>query len=265
MPLTPEDVQNKRFRVTRLKPGYDEDEVDAFLDEVEAELRRLLAENDQLRIRAQAGGPPTRVAPPPAEPAAAPTPTTAPTPTGTEGQEAALRTLLLAQRTADEAVAQARAEADQLLKQAREQAASLEREAREKQAAQLAGLARQRQELETAIEGLRGFEREYRTRLRAYLQSQLKDLEGRSVEPAGGPALARPGTSPGTSPGTGPGTSPGGPGPYPGGPAAGAPPMGAPGVPAPGMPGPGGARREEGGPSDTDVTEVDERQGGPTG
>ena len=41
MPLTPEDVQNKRFSTVRFKEGYDEEEVDAFLDEVEAELRQL--------------------------------------------------------------------------------------------------------------------------------------------------------------------------------------------------------------------------------
>ena len=40
MPLTPEDVRNKQFTTVRLREGYDEDEVDAFLDEVEAELTR---------------------------------------------------------------------------------------------------------------------------------------------------------------------------------------------------------------------------------
>ena len=49
MPLTPQDVQNKEFATTRFKPGYDEEEVDAFLDEVEAELTRLLTENDPSR------------------------------------------------------------------------------------------------------------------------------------------------------------------------------------------------------------------------
>ena len=33
MPLTPADVRNKQFSTTRLRPGYDEEEVDAFLDE----------------------------------------------------------------------------------------------------------------------------------------------------------------------------------------------------------------------------------------
>src|SRR5438874_146567 len=57
MPLTPEDVQNKRFSTVRFKEGYDEEEVDAFLDEVEAELRRLLGENSDLRSHPAAAAP----------------------------------------------------------------------------------------------------------------------------------------------------------------------------------------------------------------
>jgi len=48
-PLTPADVRNKQFSTTRLRPGYDEEEVDAFLDEVEADLGRLIQENEELR------------------------------------------------------------------------------------------------------------------------------------------------------------------------------------------------------------------------
>src|SRR6187399_1760148 len=51
MPLTPEDVSNKRFTPVRLREGYDMGEVDQFLDEVEAELERLLKENDDLRAK----------------------------------------------------------------------------------------------------------------------------------------------------------------------------------------------------------------------
>src|SRR6266581_5961617 len=51
MPLTPADVRNKQFSTTRLRPGYDEEEVDAFLDEVEAELDRLIQENEELRAK----------------------------------------------------------------------------------------------------------------------------------------------------------------------------------------------------------------------
>ena len=49
MPLTPEDVSNKRFTPVRLREGYDMGEVDQFLDEVEAELARLTKENEELR------------------------------------------------------------------------------------------------------------------------------------------------------------------------------------------------------------------------
>ena len=51
MPLTPEDVSNKRFTPVRLREGYDMGEVDQFLDEVEAELARLTRENDDLRAK----------------------------------------------------------------------------------------------------------------------------------------------------------------------------------------------------------------------
>ena len=54
MPLTPEDVSNKRFTPVRLREGYDMGEVDQFLDEVEAELARLTKENDDLRAKLSA-------------------------------------------------------------------------------------------------------------------------------------------------------------------------------------------------------------------
>ena len=110
MPLTPTDVQNRQFKVAFR--GYSLDEVDAFLDEVESEIGRLLRENDELR---------TQRVPEPAVPAAAPQPAARPI-DSLEGQEAALRTLLLAQRTADEAVAEARAEAAEIVEAARAEA-----------------------------------------------------------------------------------------------------------------------------------------------
>jgi DivIVA domain-containing protein len=56
MPLTPEDVSNKRFTPVRLREGYDMGEVDQFLDEVEAELVRLTSENEDLRRQLTAAG-----------------------------------------------------------------------------------------------------------------------------------------------------------------------------------------------------------------
>ena len=51
MALTPEDVVNKRFQPTKFREGYDQDEVDDFLDEIVVELRRLTGENEALRSR----------------------------------------------------------------------------------------------------------------------------------------------------------------------------------------------------------------------
>ena len=50
MPLTPADVHNVAFKKPPIgKRGYDEDEVDAFLDLIEAELARLIEENNDLK------------------------------------------------------------------------------------------------------------------------------------------------------------------------------------------------------------------------
>lgn len=50
MPLTPADVHNVAFKKPPIgKRGYDDEEVDAFLDLVEAELARLIEENADLR------------------------------------------------------------------------------------------------------------------------------------------------------------------------------------------------------------------------
>nr|WP_213003374.1 DivIVA domain-containing protein [Actinoplanes consettensis] len=58
MLLTPADIHNMAFKKPPMgKRGYDEEDVDAFLDEVEQELIRLLEENASLRDRAQRGGP----------------------------------------------------------------------------------------------------------------------------------------------------------------------------------------------------------------
>jgi DivIVA domain-containing protein len=52
MPLTPADVHNVAFSKPPIgKRGYNEDEVDAFLDLVENELSRLIEENADLRQR----------------------------------------------------------------------------------------------------------------------------------------------------------------------------------------------------------------------
>ena len=82
MPLTAEDVKNKQFTPTRFKGGYDEKEVDDFLDEVEAELTRLVRENTDLRARLQVAEQAARQAASSAPPASAPAPAERPPCTG---------------------------------------------------------------------------------------------------------------------------------------------------------------------------------------
>jgi DivIVA domain-containing protein len=202
MPLTAQDVHDKLFTSVRFAKGYDEDEVDAFLDEVEAEITRLTAENDDLRHQlevARAGG--ALVAAPAATPVVTEAPAMVPSagpaalPPASETEDMLRRTLLLAQRTADEAIAEARAEAAKTLAAAREQAAAVEREAAERRTSLTAELETHKRTLEVQVEQLRAFEREYRTRLRAYLEMQLRDLErhpGAAPTTAQGTSVPRP-------------------------------------------------------------------------
>ncbi len=216
MPLTPEDVSNKRFTPVRLREGYDMGEVDQFLDEVEAELARLTRENDDLRAKlaaAQAGGqaPVVERAP---EPVKAPTPAPAPAPapaaaapaeeikvtTVADASSAAARLLEIATRNADELVAEAKDQADKIVGEARTKAERLESEAKtksdrlesdartrsqmldsetEERRRQLFGdLEKEKDKLNAEVENLRSFEREYRSRLKSYFEQQLAALDG---------------------------------------------------------------------------------------
>ena len=225
MPLTPADVHNVAFKKPPIgKRGYDEEEVDAFLDEVERELARLIEENNELRAQLErGGGGPARVATgaggdarlaaeladlksqfervsrekTSAEQAARGMQQEldqiraqgGPTGAG-DGEQQALRVLMMAQRTADDHVSDARREADKLLSEARTKAEevtrdarakadALERDARQRHQEAMGGLDAKRTALQKHIEELKQFEREYRTRLKAYLESQLRDLTGR--------------------------------------------------------------------------------------
>ena len=72
-----------------------------------------------------------------------------------------------------------------LERESRAKAAALEQDAERRHAEVVSGLEQKRSSLERKIEELRTYEREYRTRLRSYLESHLRDLDGRgSAEPA---------------------------------------------------------------------------------
>ncbi|MDT4912283.1 MAG: hypothetical protein QOC66_1411 [Pseudonocardiales bacterium] len=278
MPLTPAEVHNVAFKKPPIgKRGYDEEEVDAFLDIVEVELSRLIEENNDLRARIGSGQPApaaTAQADGGADLAAvreengrlqsrivelertisqskngaqqqivqlqqqlaqterqlgenrkqleqaqqnlaaaqrAPAAATRDAAAGpTEHHAQAVQMLALAQQTADQHLAQSKAEAERLVTEAQTNAEAMVSAANEKSSRQLADAesrARQLQEessaratqalqdaeqraatitaqfeqrkaaLERRVEELRTFEREYRTRLKSYLESQLRDLD----------------------------------------------------------------------------------------
>jgi DivIVA domain-containing protein len=241
MPLTPADVHNVAFSKPPIgKRGYNEDEVDAFLDLVENELTRLIEENSDLRQRiaeldqelananvdgaAAPAAQPTQVLPVyEAEPE--PRPTAAqyeaqPIPADDHPTMKAAKVLSLAQDTADRLTSSARAESDKMLadakaqadamvnearstaettvaearqraeamladaqsrsetqlRQAQEKADALQADAERKHAEIMGTINQQRTVLEGRLEQLRTFEREYRTRLKTYLESQLEEL-----------------------------------------------------------------------------------------
>jgi DivIVA domain-containing protein len=216
-PLTPADVRNKQFSTTRIRPGYNEEEVDAFLDEVGAALDRLIQENDELRAKlaeelrdGKSAVPafasplsdpkPDMMAPEHVEPERRqPEPVMlAGAPHTEDTTNTAARVLWLARQTADQAIADARREADEILGRARREtdemltdarrqteqitadararAESLERDAQERHRQAMGSLVQTREEVERRVDNLRAFEREYRSRLKAYLEGQLRDL-----------------------------------------------------------------------------------------
>ncbi|MBC7591823.1 MAG: DivIVA domain-containing protein [Salinibacterium sp.] len=205
MALTPEDVVNKRFQPTKFREGYDQDEVDDFLDEVVVELRRLNQENEELRQRliasdsrindlqrsgAQSASvqaapsfiqqPETAIIEP--EPvaasapvAAAPAPVAAPLDISDTGGTNNL--LQLARRLHEEHVREGVEKRDALIAEGHATAARIVEESESGHRAQIETLEQERQQLEHRVEELRNFEREYRQKLKGYIESQLRELD----------------------------------------------------------------------------------------
>ena len=208
MALTPEDVVNKRFQPTKFREGYDQDEVDDFLDEIVVELRRLNAENEDLRrqlAEAVADAPregavpapvaaspkteqveaakeePVREEPKP-EPVAAPVQASTPEPVQPKAEntaESAAGILAMAQKMHDDYVGAGIEQRDKIIAEAQIEASGLVNEAQEKSRKVLSSLEQQKAVLERKVEQLRVFERDYRSRLKAYIEGQLRDLDSR--------------------------------------------------------------------------------------
>ncbi|MDK1360935.1 DivIVA domain-containing protein [Arthrobacter sp. zg-Y1219] len=225
MALTPEDVVNKRFQPTKFREGYDQDEVDDFLDEIVVELRRLTAENEDLRRQladcvagtSTSTGTSTEASVPapvsaaakteqvtepvkeekkpeavkavePKAPAAkaeepkveAPAPAAAAAPAAAvSNTETAAGILAMAQKMHDDYVGAGVEQRDKIIADAQIEATGLVTEAQDKSRKILSNLEQQKAVLERKVEQLRGFERDYRSRLKTYIEGQLRDLDAR--------------------------------------------------------------------------------------
>jgi DivIVA domain-containing protein len=90
-----------------------------------------------------------------------------------------------ARNRAETVLNDARTKAEALERASREKAASLERDAERKHTEIIGSISQEKSILEKKIEELRSFERDYRTRLTTYLDSQLRELDKRgSAAPA---------------------------------------------------------------------------------
>ncbi len=194
MALTPEDIVNKRFQSTKFRDGYDQDEVDDFLDEVVAEMRRVVQENEDLKQELQAAeariaelqrsagdtpqGSSAPVAPQPVSASQPQVPTGVPQPLGDPVEAESTNNLLqLARRLHEEHVREGIQKRDELIAEGHAQAARVVAEAEAEQRRQLAGFEEQKKVLEGRIEQLREFERDYRHSLKGFITSQLSTLE----------------------------------------------------------------------------------------
>ncbi|ROS28224.1 DivIVA domain-containing protein [Cellulomonas sp. PhB150] len=208
--LTADEVLNKKFQATKFREGYDQDEVDDFLDEVVNTLRDIQGENDDLKTKlaaaerriaelSRAGAqqaapapkpeptpePTPEPVPAPAPVAAAPAPVAAPivapvaAPQRGNEPESATGMLALAQKLHDDYVRSGQEESERLVADAKNQATRIVREAEETSQRTLGQLEQERSLLERKIDELRVFERDYRTRLKSYLENLLGDLDNR--------------------------------------------------------------------------------------
>jgi len=189
--LTAEDVLNKAFSKTKYREGFDQDEVDDFLDEVANAISGLTAERDELQARLsqyQAGGAPIA-----APVAAAPAPAaehlggmssasvdllaaaTDPNP------PSATTMLSMAQRLHDDYVQAGEAERDRIIDEGKSKAESIVEQAETDARVRMQSLDTERADLERRIDDLRRFERDYRGHLRNYLENLLGDLEHNSA------------------------------------------------------------------------------------
>lgn len=199
--LTADDVLNKTFQSVKFREGYDQVEVDEFLDEVVATIYALTVENSELKEKLaaadqriqqlQSGEAATDVVEAVVEEPVAPEPEpVAPVAYAQVTEEvaappandpqAAASMLALAQRLHDEYVDDGREEGERIVSEARAQARDIVNSAKSERDEILAKLQGEKSSLEDSINNLRGFEADYRSSISDHLQKLLAELQSES-------------------------------------------------------------------------------------
>ncbi len=186
LPWPPMDVTPQELRSSEIKDswrGYDRDEVDDLLERAAVTIESLTQEVQEAHSRPA----------PVAAPVAAAPPAEVPLPSSRDDAEMLQRTLLLAQRAADDAVNEAQARAKQLLEESEAKAQTLVSDAeatarriaegeRRRLEAELLDLSARREQLRADADALEEYVAGYRDRIRAAIEGDLAQLGG-DVEP----------------------------------------------------------------------------------
>jgi DivIVA domain-containing protein len=164
--LTADDVREKEFSKTKYREGFDQDEVDDFLDRVAETIEALTVERDQLR---------NRISDAPRGGSAASDLLRAATDTTNPPSPQSM--LAMAQRLHDEYVRSGEEERERIVFDAKTEADRIKARAEREAQDRLKNLGTDRADLERKIDDLRRFERDYRARLKTYLENLLGDLD----------------------------------------------------------------------------------------
>ncbi|MDQ4129839.1 MAG: DivIVA domain-containing protein, partial [Actinomycetota bacterium] len=153
--LTPDDIVN--YPLKQAVRGYSVRQVDDLLDRVADELERVHHELSETRQRlAQAEARAESLS---------------------EAESTLKRTLVAAQRAAEQILAEAHERAATVVEQAQKEAERQHRAAVSSTREELDRLRRDERELSTRIEALREFERDYRSTLRSFVERHLRALD----------------------------------------------------------------------------------------
>ncbi len=173
MALLPEDILSKRFLTTKFRDGYDQDEVDDFLDEVVLEFRRVITENQDLKAGGNKLGESLAA---PAKAVSFPEASNPASDGSLEGTDSSKSIIELAQKLHEDHVRDGQVKRDQLVRKGQEQAARLVRDAEAESREAFGKLELERKKVLEAIEELKLFEADYREQLRRYILDQLDQL-----------------------------------------------------------------------------------------